>query len=347
MTRAKVMIVEDEFVVAKDIQVSLEGLNYTVPAIVSSGENAVARAAEETPDLILMDIMLHGDVDGIEAARKIRSRMDIPVVYLTAYTDDEILERAQVTEPYGYIVKPFKNRELHSVIQMALHKHTMEKRATESRARQRHSAEAKRTEKELQEALEKLRKIVGNMIQTIALTIEKRDPYTAGHQKRVANIARSIGTEMGLAEEQIDGIRMAGLIHDIGKIAVPAEILSKPFCLTTLEYEMIKTHVDIGYDILKSVDFPFPIAAIILQHHERIDGSGYPRALSNHDILLEAKILAVADVVEAIASHRPYRPSLGLEMALEEIMVKRKSAYDADVVDACLRVLTKNKDYLR
>ena len=201
----------------------------------------------------------------------------------------------------------------------------------------------KNAEEELRNSVDKLRKITGATIQAMAQTVEVRDPYTAGHQKRVADLARAIATRMGLSSDRVDGIRMAGVIHDIGKISVPAEILSKPGLLTPLEFSLIKTHAQIGYDILKDIEFPWDIATMVLQHHERLDGSGYPQGVTGERILLEARILTVADVVEAMASHRPYRPSLGMDKAMEEIKEKRGRFYDPDVVDACLRLFSENK----
>ncbi len=198
-------------------------------------------------------------------------------------------------------------------------------------------------EERLRQTVSRLRKITGATIQAIAQTVEVRDPYTAGHQRRVSDLARAIASQMGLSTDQIDGIRLAGVIHDIGKISVPAEILSKPGLLTSLEFALIKTHSQVGYDILKDIEFPWDIATVVLQHHERMDGSGYPQGLSGETILLESRILAVADVVEAMASHRPYRPSLGIEKALEEITVKRGQVYDARVVDACLQLFAEKK----
>jgi PAS domain S-box-containing protein/putative nucleotidyltransferase with HDIG domain len=196
-------------------------------------------------------------------------------------------------------------------------------------------------EEKLRQTVKKLRKITGATIQAMAQTVEVRDPYTAGHQKRVANLARAIALHMGLSSEQVDGIRMAGLIHDIGKISVPAEILSKPGVLTDLEFAFMKTHPQVGHDILKEIEFPWDIAGPVLQHHERLDGSGYPQGLVGGDILLASRILAVADVVEAMASHRPYRPSIGLEKALDEISGKKGTLYDRQVVDACLTLFAE------
>jgi HD-GYP domain-containing protein (c-di-GMP phosphodiesterase class II) len=202
----------------------------------------------------------------------------------------------------------------------------------------------KRAEEELLRTLDSLRKSFGAIIQVMVSAVEARDPYTAGHQVRSADLARFIATEMGLPQEKIDGIRMAGSIHDVGKLSVPAEILSKPTKLTNIEFSMIKEHSQKGYDILKDVESPWPLAQIVYQHHERMDGSGYPRNLKGDEILMEARILAVADVVEAMASHRPYRPAIGINAALVEIENNKGTLYDADVVDACLR-LFREKDF--
>ena len=199
----------------------------------------------------------------------------------------------------------------------------------------------KRTEEALQISLEKLRKTLQGTIQAMAMTVEISDPYTAGHQRRVANLARTIAQEMGLSQDQIDALRMAGIIHDIGKICTPAEILSKPTKLTDIELRLIRIHSQVGYDILKEIEFLWPVAKIVLQHHERMDGSGYPKALKGDEIMIESRILAVADVVEAIASNRPYRPAQGIDVALKEIFMNRGILYDADVVDACLRLFNE------
>ncbi|MBI4651466.1 HD-GYP domain-containing protein [Candidatus Desantisbacteria bacterium] len=198
-------------------------------------------------------------------------------------------------------------------------------------------------QEDLKETLEKLRKALGGVIEAMSLTIELRDPYTAGHQKRVSDLARMIAKEMGLSKEKIEAIRMAGAIHDIGKISVPSEILSKPGKLNDLEMLMIKTHPKIGFDILKPIEFPWSVADIILQHHERLDGSGYPLGLKGEHIVLEAKILGVADVVEAMSSHRPYRPGHGIGEALEEISKNKGILYEPTVVDICWRLFTSKK----
>jgi len=202
----------------------------------------------------------------------------------------------------------------------------------------------KHVEEERQLILESLRNAVGVTIQVMVSAVEVRDPYTAGHQIRSADLARAIATDMGLCQDKIEGIRMAGSIHDIGKLSIPAEILSKPTKLIDIEFDLIKEHAQSGYEMLKNVKSPWPLAQIVYQHHERMNGSGYPRKLKGDEILMEARIMAVADVVEAMASHRPYRPGLGIEAALEEIEKNKGILYDNAVVDACLR-LFREKGY--
>jgi PAS domain S-box-containing protein len=202
----------------------------------------------------------------------------------------------------------------------------------------RELTERKQAEQKLQNTLDSLRKAVGTTIQVMVSAVETRDPYTAGHQLRSSELASAIATEMGLPHEKIDGIRMAGSIHDIGKLSIPAEILSKPTKLSEIEFSLIKEHSRSGYEMLKYVESPWPLAEIVYQHHERMDGSGYPRNLKGEEIIMEARIMTVADVVEAMASHRPYRPGLGIDAALEEIEKNKGTFYDNAVADACLRL---------
>lgn len=201
--------------------------------------------------------------------------------------------------------------------------------------------EQKRAENELKKSLLQLRQNLAGTIQAMAMTVETRDPYTAGHQRRTSDIARTIAHEMGLPAEQVDGIRMAGVIHDLGKISVPAEILSKPGKIGVSEFSLIKDHPLTGYSILKGIDFHWPVAEIVRQHHERMDGTGYPYGLAGDDIMLEARVIGVADVIEAMSSHRPYRPSLGEQKAFEEIMEHRGVLYDPDVVDTSIKLYNR------
>ena len=203
--------------------------------------------------------------------------------------------------------------------------------------------ERKQAEEERKQSFERLQRALQETVNALASALEMRDPYTAGHQRRVADLACTIAREMGLSDEQVDGIRLAGIIHDVGKIRVPGEILSWPGKLTEIDFNIIKVHPQVGYDILKTIEFPYSVAEIMLQHHERMDGSGYPSGLKDGEILQEARILAVADVVEAMASHRPYRPSRGIDKALAEIAKNKNVLYDPDVVDACLKLFKENK----
>lgn len=618
----KVLVVEDESVVSKDIQESLKGLGYAVCGTASAGEEAIRKAESLHPDLVLMDIVLKGDIDGVEAAETIRSRLHVPVIYLTAYSDEHTLNRAKVTEPSGYILKPFDERELHTTIEVAMYRHTMQKKLKESErwfattlksigdaviatntqghitfmnpvaelltgwkhsealgrdlnevfsvrdqdgciliknpvakvledgvvvdlrnnllfnkdgtslivddsaapivddggnivgavlvfrdVTERRKAEDKRAklngllmavrnmnesllrvksepelfqqiceslatvpnfklvtislldkdryeikpvahageaegflvlcnftwdeltegrspvgaaittgapcvvndtehdpsyapwrpealrrgfrstvalplvsngevmgsldvysgekdafgpeeieflmeaagditvalkslrlEEELETSLAGMKKVLGETVEAIAYMSEMRDPYTAGHQRRVAKLASAVAREMGMTEEQVEGIRVSGFLHDVGKIVVPAEILSKPGRINEAELSLIRTHSSVGYEILKLLEFPWPVAKAVLQHHERRDGSGYPGGLTTEAVTVEAEILAVADVVESMASRRPYREALGIDKALEEISQKKGILYNPQVVDACLRL---------
>jgi putative nucleotidyltransferase with HDIG domain len=196
-------------------------------------------------------------------------------------------------------------------------------------------------QEELEQSFQNLKKVMDSTIQAIAMTVEKRDPYTSGHQMRVAALTRAIAETLELPEDQIEGAYMAASIHDIGKISLPAEILTKPIQLTEIEISLIQAHSQAGYDILKGIEFPWSIADIIIQHHERMDGSGYPGGLAGDSILMEARIIGVADVVETMSSHRPYRPSMGIEKALAEITQNSGTLYDAEVVTACLNIFNK------
>ncbi len=196
-------------------------------------------------------------------------------------------------------------------------------------------------EENLLESYSKLQRTLEGTANALAAALEKRDPYTAGHEKRVAKLACAIAEEMGLSKNDVAGIRVTAFLHDIGKIVVPAEILSKPSRLNEFEYSIVKTHPEVGYEIMKELEFPWPVAQVILQHHERLNGTGYPKGLNGESIIKEARIMAVADVTEAMCSHRPYRSSLGIQKALDELKQHSGTLYDPAVVEACLTVFTK------
>jgi PAS domain S-box-containing protein/putative nucleotidyltransferase with HDIG domain len=218
-----------------------------------------------------------------------------------------------------------------------------EGRPVEVLAIARDISERKQALEEAKQSTERLLRAMEHAIQAMTIVVEMRDPHTAGHQQRATQLACAIADEMGLSKEQIDGLRLAGLIHDIGKVRVPAEILMNPDGLSEPEFMMIRAHPRLGYEILRTIDFPWPVAQIVLQHHERMNGSGYPSGLSGEDIVMEARILGVADVVDAMASHRPYRPALGINKALAEISQNKGVLYDSRVVDACLTLFRDRK----
>lgn len=448
MEGIRILIVEDESLVARDVENMARSLGYKICGVANTADEAVEMAGRFRPNIVLMDVVIKGALDGIAAAEKIWESFYIPVIYVTAFADELTIERATITEPFGYILKPFDERELKIAIEMAFYKSRMamklrereewlsavlksigdgviatnkeglitfmnplaekltgwrhdealkrplgevfnaiefageaetptepgvaapdgqdrtckerilcakngqtfpvEETAMPLNASQgnpsghvlvfRDISARKQAEQALKESWGNLHEALEGAIQAMALTIEIRDPYTAGHQRRVSKLSCAIAKEMGLPEDQIEGIRVAGDIHDIGKIYVPAEILSKPGQITAIEYGIIKTHPQVGYDILKTIKFPWPVAQIVLQHHERLDGSGYPLGLSGDQILKEAKILIVADIVEAMSSHRPYRPAQGIDKALEEIIQHKGISYDSEVVDVCVKL---------
>ena len=446
MEMKTILIVEDEKIIAEDIKNTLVKFKYNVPEIIASGEKAIRRAEELKPDLVLMDIMIEGSINGIVAAKKIYRDFGIPIVFLTAYADDNILEQAAESSPFGYLIKPFEDRELRATIEMAFYKSKMEKRLRRNRnfllkvidtvpnnifvkdksgkylmvndsVADLYNTTPKKmigkTDKELiakskireinldnianddlnvikgkkkvlipeesivlndgkeiwfqttkvpldspdipdvllgvsiditalKDSFSRLKKLMEETVNGLVSAVEKRDPYTAGHQRRVSLLASAIAKKMEMDKTKADGLRIAAIVHDIGKIYVPSEILSKPGKLTTAEFDLIKTHPMAGFEILSTINFPWPVAEIVLQHQERKDGSGYPKGLKDDEILIEAKIISVADVVEAIASHRPYRPSLGIEFALNEIASNKGILYDEEVANACLDLFESN-----
>jgi len=277
------------------------------------------------------------EIDGLDVLAVITAESpDIPVIIVSGVGSMDDAIKALKLGACDFLSKPVSN--------MAALEHAIE-RALE---RLRLIRENKRYQQQLEEEVgkrtiklllseQRLKTALQWIIDVVATMVEKRDPYTAGHQQRVADLSIAIARKLNLSEGQIEGLRMAALIHDLGKVAIPNEILSKPGRLTDIEYQLIKTHAQIGYDILNKnkVNFPWPIKTIILQHHEKLDGSGYPQGIRGADILFEARILTVADVVEAMATHRPYRKSLGIETALEDINKYRGVHYDPAVVDAC------------
>ena len=321
-----------------------------------SGKKALSLILKHDFSLLIIDVNMP-DMDGFELATLIKQRKQmsqVPIIFVSAIQQAmEDVSRGYSLGAVDYIFTPYEPDILRSKVGalVILVKSTkiLSDHVKKIEKLNRTLAHSEGMLKDLNQTLEEkvkertqsLAKSLDGIIQVLATIIEKRDPYTAGHQRRVANLARAIAQEMGFFEKQLEGIYVTGIIHDMGKIAIPSEILSKPIRLNEIEFNLIKTHPQIGYDIIKDIEFPWPIAEVMLQHHERMDGSGYPQGLLDKDILMEARILGVADVVEAMASHRPYRPALGIDKALEEISLNRGILYDADVADACLKVFTE------
>jgi PAS domain S-box-containing protein/putative nucleotidyltransferase with HDIG domain len=451
MKKKQILIVEDERIEADNVKASLQKIGYDVCGIAVSGEEAIQKAEEMHPDLVLMDLVLKGEAENVLAALKICSIFNIPIVYFSTDENSKKLEGTRIPEPFCYILRPFEDRDVHSTIDVALHQHKIRNNLEETEKKYQsvvenahdaiymmtpkrlqyvnpafeklsgykkselcsdkfdfwniiHPNDVKRIEKnsknmgkngirnkefrivtknkevkivkantvniginkevvevgilkditkhkntefELKEIVEKLQRTFEMTINALVTAVETRDPYTAGHQKRVTDLACAIANEMGLAKDKIEGVRLAGTIHDIGKIQIPYEILTKPTSLSKIESVMIKMHPQVGYDILKEIEFPSPVAQIILQHHEKIDGSGYPAGLSGDEILIEARIIAVADIIEAMSSHRPYRPALGIDAALNEAIKFKGIFYEPEVVDACLKLFREKKYTLK
>ena len=335
--KGSIVIVDDNPNNLQVLGAMLQQEGYKVrPAL--SGELALRAIAVSSPDLVLLDVRMPG-MDGYETCRRLKAQpesADIPVIFISALNDSEDKLEAFAVGAVDYVSKPFQSAEVLARVRAQMQLRHMQQRL-EHLVDER-TAELQVTCVSLEQSRSQYRRMLEQTIQAIALTIEKRDPYTAGHQVRVSQLATAIATDMGLAADMLDGLRLGGMIHDIGKIYLPAEILSRPGRLTDPEFALVKTHSAVGADIVANVDFPWPVRQMILQHHERLDGSGYPNGERGAAILLEARILAVADVVEAMASHRPYRPAVGIERALEEIARGRDRQYDARVVDVCLHL---------
>ncbi len=334
-SRAAILVVDDDDAIRTVLCEYLRSRGF-VCFLAGDVDQAINILDSERVDVVLVDVNLQGK-SGFDLINYVNIHYPgTPCIVVTGFDDWEVAKVAIDVGAYGYIVKPFSFTEILVNIENALRRKNLEslrKDYQEQVAR----AVSEKTQ-DLQSVIFRMHSILHGTVMAISSLVETRDPYTAGHQRRVASLASAIAQEMGLSKARVENVYTAGLIHDIGKIAVPAEILNKPGKLDDLEFGLIKRHPFIGYSILKDVDFGFPVHEIVYQHHERIDGSGYPRGLKGSAILLEARIIAVADVVEAIASHRPYRPSLGIDFALSEINENKEKRYDSDAVECCIRL---------
>jgi len=323
MNSEKIMVVEDEWIVADQICNNLREFGYTVCSTASTGEEAIRKVETDRPDLILMDIVLNGGFDGIETADRITLRFDIPIIYLTAYTKPEYIERAKQTKPFGYLVKPFKEHELYSNIEMALHKH--------------------KVDKEIKDYMGRLTKHCTGTMKAFSEAIELRGPYAPGHHQRVAEFAHAIAKEVGFSDFSLEGLWLAAHVYDVSLVNIPVEIIQFADRLSGPGLTLYRNCPQLSYDILKEIDFPWPIADITLQHRECYDGSGYPRGIKGKDILIEARILAVADAIEDLTSHRAFRNAFPLSEALKIISSHSGSKYDPEVVAACPRLFNYEK----
>jgi putative two-component system response regulator len=323
-----ILVVDDDEGICNLLHAGIRTAGYRC-FITQSPSTAISLLDEYPVDVVVADIKMP-EMSGIELAHIIKARYKADVIIMTGFFEDFNYEDIVRQGASDFIQKPVRIAEFIARLKRVI-------------AERRSRSDLKQALNDVKLNLDKLRRAMEGIVEAISVTVEMRDPYTAGHQKRVADLACAIARDLQLSEDEIYGLRMASVIHDLGKITVPAEILSKPGQLSGLEYELIKSHVQAGYDILKQIDFPWPLADIILQHHERMDGSGYPNGLKQEEILLPARILSVSDVFETIASHRPYRPSLGVQRAMDEIRENRGKLYDSRVADVCLALIEEDR----
>lgn len=354
-----ILVVDDNPLNIKLLELNLAPHGYAVIQAQSGEEALEILAGNNLIDLILLDVVMPG-LDGFEVIRRVRQDPIyklLPIILVTSLSTREDRINGIEAGCDDFLSKPVNRTELLTRVKSLLkvkayndlmmnYQKELESEVTRRSEESKHNLEIlqkeiidrRRTEEDLQRTLESLRKMFSATVQVVVSAVEAKDPYTSGHQRRVADLAFAIATEMNLPSDIIEGVTMAALMHDLGKISVPSEILSKPTKLKNTEFDLIKTHSQSGYDILKAIDFPWPVARIILEHHEKMNGSGYPNGLTGDNILLEARIITIADVVESMGSDRPYRPSKGIESALDEIDKNKGTLYDKDAADACLRL---------
>ena len=333
VSRPLVLIVDDN-ATNIDLLVSTLKEKYRL-GIAKKGESAIEYTVKYHPNLILLDIMMP-EMDGYEVCARLKKNpitRSIPLIFLTARSETIDKTKAFEMGAVDYITKPFHAAELRARVRMHIALEDMKSQLRSQNAKLEQMVERKTFE---------LQEMLHASIFSMALMAEIRDPYTAGHQHRVAQLACSIAAKMGLSGEIVEGIRIAGILHDVGKIRIPVSILNRMGHLLDAEKEVMKIHPQISFEILKNIPFPWPCAQIVFQHHERLDGSGYPLGLHSEEILLESKILSVADVTEATSSFRPYRPAQGIETALAELREHRGTLYDEEAVDACLELFEKD-----
>ena len=297
-----------------------------------SGVQFFTQAKDIFPDAVRILLTGYADTDAVIDAI---NQGGVHLYFTKPWHEEELL--LHIKQSFSKVEILQENKRLIELIKSKNNELLKLNKTLEKRTRDKTDDLLAQTEK-LKESYKKSQMILDGIVKTLSKIIETRDPYTSGHEDQVARIACKIAKEMKLSEEQIEAIRVAATLHDIGKISVPSEILTKPGRLSDLEREIIKTHCKVARDIIINIEFPYPVAEIIFQHHERMDGSGYPRGLKGDKIAIEARIIGTADVIDAMASYRPYRPALGVDAAIEEIVKFRGITYDPAVVDACLKI---------
>ena len=315
-----ILVVDDEEYYRTFLQDYFQIVGYSFKGASDAAE-ALGILRQDNIDLVVSDIRMK-EKNGVELMQKAHTDYpDIPFIIMTGYAPEYSYEDIINAGAADFIAKPFSLGELKAKILRIL-------------------KEAE-TQRQLQQTLTRVKNLFRDTVGALAATLEQRDPYTAGHQRQVNDLACAIAREMGLEKVRVEAMCLAALVHDIGKINVPAEILSKPGILKEYEMGLIRVHSQVGYDIMHNIEFPWPVAEMVLQHHERLNGSGYPQGLVGQEILIEARIIGVADVVEAMTANRPYRPALGLSTALEEISKNKGILYDSEIVDACIKLFNE------
>lgn len=333
----RILVIDDEKSIRTTLKIFLEREGFAVDTA-DTAIQAMDMIKFCEYDILITDIIMP-KMTGVEFLQAIHQTLqDVPILMMTGEPTVETAVISLQKGAYDYLYKPIQKEALFKAVK---HAALVRKLALEKKALEQEKIEYQQNlETLVSRRTEDLDKSMRSSIKVMTSLVDSRDPYTSSHQIRTGNLAAAIAGKMGLSEFNITGVRVTGYLHDIGKIALPAEILVKPSKLSHFEFEIIKTHSESGYSILKDLRLPWPVADIIYQHHERLDGSGYPRGLKGEEILKESNILAVADVVEAMSSHRPYRAQLGVEAAIEEIQSKKGKSLDVDVVDACVELLT-------
>jgi putative nucleotidyltransferase with HDIG domain len=334
-----VLIIDDEHSIRTTLRIFLEREGFTVYTA-DSVEEARERMQAAPVDVIVSDIIMPR-ISGVDFLAELHAAdPDVPVILMTGEPTVDTAVKALQNGAYDYISKPVRKDDLVKIVRQAalVRELIQEKRQLEDR----NKSYQENLEQVVRLRTRELDRAMQDTIKVMTSLVDSRDPYTSGHQIRVGNLAAAIADIMGLPAKTVTGLRVTGYLHDIGKIAIPTELLVKPGRLSAHEFDLVKTHAEFGYKLLKDLSLPWPIADYILQHHERNDGSGYPGKIKSPAILLEARILAVADIVEAMASHRPYRASLGITAALAEITSLSGSQLDADCVSACLALFNQH-----